>query len=97
MVALASLPNSVTVTNDLAESLVLHHGTRLEPSVATVVTLDGRADGEKTDIWNALRIAQQEGHISSGTTFDPIDDPVDSPHTTFGGQEALGAIADDSL
>ena len=94
MVALASLPTSVTIDNASGSELMLHHG-RLRLAVGEtgrVVTLDGRGDGEKTDIWRALKNAKAQGLITSATVFDPIDDPVESGHTTHGGQDSLGAV-----
>lgn len=85
MVLLAALPASVTVTNDLAEPLALHHHLQLVPSEATVITLTGRGDGEKTDLWRALANAKAQGHISSATTFETIEDPDEgSGHGTGG-------------
>lgn len=81
MVLLASLPSSVTVTNDLDEPLALHHNLVLQPSVATVLTLDGRGDGEKTDLWEALANAKDQAYISSATVFEAIEDPVASGHS----------------
>ena len=98
MVALAALPSSVEISNALAADLVLHAGLRLVASeVDREVVLDGRGDGEKTDLWTALRKAKDAGLITSTESFATIDDPVASGHTTCGGQNPLGTVEADSL
>lgn len=99
MATLAGIPANIEVTNqmDLPEDLVLA-GIRFEYNVAQVVNMSNREDGDKSDIYDALFIAAQEGHIT--TDADPLTaltDGVPSGHTLTGGQDPLGAIADDSL
>lgn len=92
MVLLAALPVSVTVTNQVTEPLALHHHLLLLPGIATVVTIDGRAPGEKTDLWNALKVASENSLITSATTFEALDDPAYSGHLNSGGNPPSGTV-----
>ena len=92
MILLSAIPASVTVTNQLSEDIVIHHNTRLSAGTATVITLAGRSNSEKTELWNSLRAIQLAGTATSATTFDVITDPVESEHRTTGGHETAGAI-----
>lgn len=99
MTDLASIPADIVVTNakDLPEALILA-GLRFPFNVAVGVNMSNREDGDKSDVYNALYNAAQEGIIT--TDADPLSaltDGVPSGHTLIGGQDALGTILEDSL
>ena len=91
MVLLAALPASVDITNLNSEELFVADA-RLPVGGPTTVTLTGREDGNKSDVWKALYSAQEAGLLSSSPTLDALEDPVASGHTLFGGQDPIGAV-----
>ena len=99
MVDLASIPANIEITNvkDLPEALSLA-GLRFEYNVAKVVNMSNREDGDKSDVYNAIFNAEQEGIITTDAgVLTALTDGVPSGHTLIGGQDALGTIAVDTL
>jgi hypothetical protein len=90
--ALADIPATLTIDNALDEALVIATSIRLAPlAVGTVIQMAGRGSGDKSDIYQALFIAEQMGHIEAGG-LSPLEDPVPSGHTLFGGQDPIGDV-----
>lgn len=89
---LADIPATLTITNALDETLVIATSIRLAPlAVSTVIQMAGRGPGDKSDTYQALFIAEQMGHIEAGG-LSLLEDPVESGHTLFGGQDKIGDV-----
>jgi len=93
MATLATIPATITVTG-LRSEAVLVAGIRVPKAGdgTLVVPFTGRADGNKSNVWDAFFTAQEEGHLTSNPVLTALTDGVASGHTLSGGQDAMGAV-----
>jgi len=113
MATLATLPASITVTNQLSTDLILgpagwqpkgggrYDALRLGPNGSAeqsqTITLNGLPDGTKTYLWELIVTAHAAGHITANETVDPLTDGVEHGHTEVNGQNEPGTTSPDSL
>lgn len=86
---LADLPATIEVENLLDETLIVAFGLRFAGGETKTVQLAGLGPGAKSDLWEALRVAEANGHVAAGG-MQTLADPRASGHSALGGHQLTG-------